>query len=58
MASAESEPITGVYELNPQRGSPGAVTGAKSPEAECSFCFCVSKESCKFAPIIDICKSQ
>jgi len=57
MASAEREPITKVWSVAPVGiGSrdPGAEeeSGGEAPEAECFFCFCVSKASCKFPPLL------
>jgi len=57
MASAERESITGVWGAELPVGYQGAeppvgVRGAKPPEAKCFFCFCVSKESYKFAPLL------
>ena len=57
MESAEHEPITGVWggapSGSPGGKAPGGGSGELSPpEAECFFCFCVSKRSCKFAPLL------
>jgi len=52
MASAENEPITGVWGQSPQRG-PGAealVTGAKPPEAESILVIGCPTEPANLAP--------
>ena len=55
MASADREPITGVR--SPPAGVQGAEPpvgdqGAKAPWSWMPFCFCVSRESCIFAPLL------
>jgi len=57
MASAEREPITGVWGRSPQRRSRRQsprwrVWGGEAPWSWIPFCFYVSKGSCKFAPLL------
>jgi len=55
MASAEHEPITGVWGQSPQRG-PGAKTlvrGAKPPEAESILVIGCPREPANLAPVCE-----
>ena len=49
MASAEREPITGVWGRSPRWGIKG---GGEVSWSWMAFCFCVSQGSCKFAPLL------
>ena len=50
MASAEGEPITGVWGRSPSGRAPGGES--RPPWSWMLFYFCVSKGGCKFAPLL------
>ena len=62
MASAEREPITGVWGRRPQRGSRGKARdgdqGGTAPLKLNAFLFLYVPRKLQICPIIDICKSQ
>jgi len=62
MASAEREPITGVWERNPQRGpggrAPGGESGGEASLKLNAFLFLRVQWKLQICPIIDICESQ
>jgi len=62
MASAEREPITGVWGRSPQGGpggrAPGGRSGGEAPLKLNAFLFLRVQRKLQICPIINICKSQ
>ena len=64
MASAEREPITGVWEQSPQRGSSAQILraevrgGGEAPLKLNAFLSLRVQRKLQICPVIDICKSQ